>query len=165
MRILVIPIHQLQPLSQDRVLEETLRRQDLQGRMVRDRGHPLASDGSTNKKHHAGQDEVGQDGKDAQAVGEQALAMKVLAVDEQGVGVGDGAEDEPLADKVEVVGREGAPGLEGGDGGGHAQDELLVRPRDQDGVGDVPPLLGRVLLMVAFVTLAEDLVAFEGVDE
>lgn len=66
--------------------------------------------------------------------------MEVLAVHEQGVGVGDGTQNEPLADKVEVVSREGAPGLEGGDGGGHAQNELLVGPRDQDGVGDVPPV-------------------------
>ncbi|EGO52116.1 hypothetical protein NEUTE1DRAFT_105112 [Neurospora tetrasperma FGSC 2508] len=114
--------------------------------------HPFASDGSTNKKDHAGQDEVGQNGDNAQPVGKQAPTMKVLAMYEQGVGVGDGAEDEPLADEIEVVGREGAPGLEGRDG-------------DQDGIGDVPPVLGRVLLMVAFMTLAEDLMAFDGVDE
>lgn len=147
------------------MLEETLRRQDLQGSMVRDRGHPFASDGPTNEKDHAGQDEVGQNGDNAQPVGKQAPTMKILAVYEQGVGVGDGAEDEPLADEIEVVGREGAPGLEGRDGGGHAQDELLVGPRDQDGIGDVPPVFGRVLLMVAFMTLAKDLMAFDGVDE
>ena len=141
MRILVIPIHQLQPRGQDRVLEETLRWQDLQGRVVRDRRHPFPSDRSTDKKHHSTQNKVGQDGDDAQAIGKQALAMKVFAVDEQGVGVGDGAQNKPLADEVEVVGREGTPSLEGGDGGGHAKDELLIGPGDEDGVGDVPPVL------------------------
>lgn len=64
-----------------------------------------------------------------------------------------------------MVSRKRAPGLEGGDGGGHPQNELLVRPRDQNGVGDVPPVFCAVLVIVAFVVLAEDFVAFEGVDD
>lgn len=104
MRILVVAIHQLEPRAEDRVLEETLRRQDLQGRMVRDRGHPFSSNRSTDKKDHSTQNKVGQDGDDAQPVSKQALAVEILAVDEQGVGVGYGTQNEPLADEVEVVG-------------------------------------------------------------